>query len=161
MGANGGNMARGAQRSTPPRPLLSRAACMLSRAARRVWRYVRYDFPEMVLPSSLPDAPDVVRKRKLMREMTLRQHVEARRCRASLLRQPAASRRAEEARPQIWRATWTEYRSSFRHLLPDKRAKEAETEEAAEGDAGASGEGAALKEEAGANSWRVARLAPC
>ena len=148
------------QRGSRKRPLPSRAACMLSRVARRAWRYVRYDFPEMVLPSSLPDEPDVVRKRKLMREMTLRQHLEVRHCRASLLRQLAAPRRADGACPQIWRSTWSEYRRSFRHLFPEKREKEAE--EAAEGDAGARGEGAALKDEAGANPLSAARrvLAP-
>lgn len=158
-GCISGHMACSALHSTRPRPLPSRAACMLSRTARRVWRYVRYDFPEMVLPSSLPDAPDVARKRKLMRQMTLRQHLEVRLCLASLLGQPAASRRADDAGLQIWRATWTEYRSSFRDLLPDKRAKE--TEEAAEGDASASDEGAALKQEAGANPWSAGPRGAC
>ena len=146
--------------ATRSRPLPSRAACMLTRVARRAWRFVRYDFPEIALPSSLPDEPDVERKHKLMREMTLRQHVGVRRCRASLLRQPAASRRADCACPQILRATWTEYVASFRHFLPEKREREAD--EAAEGDAAVRGEGAELKEEAGANPCAAARrvLAP-
>ena len=94
-----------------------------------------------------------------MRQMTLRQHLEVRLCLASLLGKPAASRRADDAGLQIWRVTWTEYRSSFRDLLPDKRAKE--TEEAAEGDASASDEGAALKQEAGANPWSAGPRGAC
>eukprot|EP00271_Cylindrocystis_brebissonii_P009419 TRINITY_DN2424_c3_g1_i1.p1 TRINITY_DN2424_c3_g1~~TRINITY_DN2424_c3_g1_i1.p1 ORF type:complete len:223 (+),score=40.49 TRINITY_DN2424_c3_g1_i1:732-1400(+) len=42
--------------------------------ARKVWRYVRYDFPEMVCPSSLPDPPSVLEN--ALPKLTPREHAE-------------------------------------------------------------------------------------
>jgi hypothetical protein len=57
-----------------PRRLCTQSVRMAKRSAARVYRYVRYELPELVFPSGFPDPPGTPKPVKL----TLIQHGEVR-----------------------------------------------------------------------------------